>query len=207
MPGQFITFEGGEGGGKSTQIRMLADWLTERGVDVILSREPGGTPLGEKIRELLLHEMETPLCPEAEAYLFAAGRAQHVREKIRPALAAGSWVISDRFLDSSLAYQGIGRGLGLDTVREINATAIDGLRPDLTVLLDLDGDLSAARIADRAPDRIESEADSFHSRTRATFRELAIAEPDRFLRLNADDTIEGIATRIRDEIDRRMFSE
>lgn len=185
--GTFITFEGPEGGGKSTHARLLADRLRAIGKSVLLTREPGGTPTGEAIRTLLQHDGagEAPV-NRAEVLLFCASRAQLVERVITPALARGEWVICDRFTDSTLAYQGYGRGLDLPELRVMNAFATGGVVPDLTLLLDVDAETGLARIAQRhganghVPDRIEREALRFHQRLRQGFLELAANEPKRF---------------------------
>jgi len=192
--GKFITFEGGEGCGKSTQVKRLVAELEARGVRVVLTREPGGTPLAEKIRGLLKDELADPPCDRAELLLFLAARAQLVRNVIRPALESGAWVLSDRFSDSTIAYQGYGRGLDSGFIRSANDFACDGLRPDLTLLLDVEPEVSAARMRRReavtntSADRIELAGDEFHARLRAGFLELASAEPQRIVRLDANGT-------------------
>ena len=157
----FITFEGLDGSGKTTQARLLGARLEAEGVEVVLTREPGGTPLGEEIRNLVLHGGE--VAPWAEAALYAASRAQHVEQLIRPALARGATVISDRYVDSSVAYQGIARGLGLERVLELNLAAVEGLMPDRTILLEIDADDAVGRMGGER-DRIEREDDGFHAR-------------------------------------------
>jgi dTMP kinase len=177
----FVTFEGGDGSGKTTQARLLAERLTLEGSDVVVTREPGGTELGERVRELVLHAGD--VAPWAEAALFAAARAQHVAEVIRPALERGATVLCDRYVDSSLAYQGIARGLGLDRVLELNLTAVEGLLPDRTFLLLVDAETAAGRLgADR--DRIEREDDGFRARVDAAYRELAERYPERIVVLD-----------------------
>lgn len=194
MRGKFITFEGGEGCGKSTQIARLAAWLRGKGVEVVLTREPGGTRLAELIRGLLKDELLDPPTARSELLLFLAARAQLVEKTVAPALAAGKWVLSDRFSDSTFAYQGYGRGLPLETLRLINAFACDGLTPDLTLLLDVDPATAAARMRRREAetetpaDRIERAGDDFHARLRAGFRELAAAEPVRIKVVDANGT-------------------
>ena len=182
--GKFITFEGPEGSGKSTHIRLLADFLRARGLDVTLTREPGGTPTGEAIRRLLQHNEagESP-ADRTEVLLFLASRAQHVERLIRPALAAGRWVLCDRYDDSTLAYQGYGRGFGLNELRALNAFATGGLVPDLTLLLDIPVEEGFRRLAARPPaaeDRIERAERAFHERVRQGYLELARSEPVRF---------------------------
>ena len=194
LRGKFITFEGGEGCGKSTQVRRLRTALEGRGLSVILTREPGGTPLAEKVRALLKDEAEDPPCDRAELLLFLAARAQLVRNVIRPALDAGTWVVSDRFSDSTLAYQGYGRGLPLDTIREANDCACEGLKPDMTLLLDIDPETSRRRMRMReaatstGPDRIELAGGGFHARLRSGFLEMAAAEPGRIVTIDASGT-------------------
>jgi dTMP kinase len=184
--GRFIAFEGGEACGKSTQAALLAT-----SIDALLTREPGGTALGEEVRALLLHA-DHDVDARAEALLMAAARAQHVREVIEPALAAGRHVVSDRFTASSLAYQGAGRGLPLDEVGALSVFATHGLEPDLYVLLDLDPMAAAARRS-RAPDRMESAGDGFHRRVREAFVALADRDPDRWLVLDAASDVDDIA--------------
>ena len=183
-PGLFLVFEGGEGAGKSTQVQRLAEALRAEGYDVVVTREPGATPIGERIRALLL-DPTTVLSARAEALLYAADRAHHVSEVIRPALARGAVVLSDRYVDSSLAYQGAGRAMDADDVAELSRWATDGLRPALTVLLDVDPSVGLAR-ATGAPDRIEQESLAFHLAVRQGFLDLATAEPHRYLVLPAD---------------------
>jgi dTMP kinase len=177
----FISFEGVDGSGKTTQARLLADRLAAEGRDVVATREPGGTELGERIRELVLHSGE--VSPWAEAALFAASRAQHVAEVIRPALERGAVVVCDRYIDSSLAYQGVARGLGLDEVLELNLTAVGGLLPERTFLLLVDPAAGIARAA-ITPDRIEREGDEFARRVDAGFRLLAERFPERIVPLD-----------------------
>ena len=192
--GVFITFEGGEGCGKSTQVRRLKEALEAEGHEVLLTREPGGTRLSELIRGLLKDEREDPPCDRAELLLFLAARAQLVRNVIRPALDAGTWVVSDRFSDSTFAYQGYGRGLPLDVLRLANDFACEGLRPDLTVLLDVDTETSRARLRKReaatntTADRIEQAGDAFHARLRQGFLEMAAQEPNRIVTIDASGT-------------------
>jgi dTMP kinase len=194
MPGYFVAFEGGEGAGKSTQVRLLADALAREGRDVVTTREPGGTPAGVTIRSLVLDPATGHLAPRAEALLYAADRAQHVATVIRPALDRGAVVLTDRYVDSSLAYQGAGRILDVDEVRQLSTWATEGLTPDLTVLLDLDPAIGLARVGD--PDRLEAEPLEFHRRVRAMFLELAAAQPQRYLVVDALRGAEDILAEI-----------
>jgi dTMP kinase len=201
--GVLIAFEGGEGAGKSTQVRRLQTWLTEEGLVARTTREPGGTPLGGKIRAMVLDPASGGLSPRAEALLYAADRAQHVHDVLRPALDAGEVVITDRFVDSSLAYQGAGRTIPMDDVRSISRWATQGLQPDLTVLLDLPPEVGLARARGRATaDRLESESLEFHQRVRRMFTALAEGQPDRYLVLDArrspDELAAAIRTRVSD---------
>ena len=191
-PGLFISFEGGDGVGKTTQIRILADLLTAADVDHILTREPGGTELGVEIRRLLLHGGH--VAPRAEALLYAADRAHHIATRVRPALERGAVVLADRYLDSSVAYQGAARSLGPQEVRDLSLWATEGLLPDLTVLLDGDPDLAERRTTGRgAKDRLEQEGDAFRVALREQFLTLAQAEPERFVVVDADRPVDQVA--------------
>ena len=196
--GRFITFEGGEGCGKSTQIRLLAERLRAVGKDVLLTREPGGTALAEKIRSLVREESGDPPNSRAETLLFIASRAQVVGNVIRPALDSGTWVLCDRFADSTFAYQGYGRGLDLDELKRINSFATGGLEPDRTILLNVSPEVSAGRMRAREAatnteaDRMEKAGDGFHARLRQGFLELAAAEPERFAVIQADGSVEEV---------------
>jgi dTMP kinase len=187
----FIAFEGGEGAGKSTQETFLAEFLTAQGHEVVQTREPGGTPAAEAIREVVLSPRYAGLDPRAEALLFAAARGEHVAQVIRPALQRGAVVICDRYLDSSVAYQGIGRGLGAEAVRELSLWATHGLLPDLTIVLDIDPAIGLARV--KEPDRLEAEPLSYHLKVRDGFLALAATEPERYLVVDADQPPEVIA--------------
>ena len=176
--GVFIALEGGDGAGKSTQVRLLCRWLEELGHAVVVTREPGGTAFGRTVRELVLHGDH--VAPRAEALLFAADRAHHVETLILPALGRGEVVITDRYMDSSIAYQGAGRDLGVDEVRELNLWATGGLLPMLTVLIDLPADVGRTR-RHGVHDRLESESADFHGAVRDLFLALADADPDRYL--------------------------
>lgn len=194
MTGVFIAIEGGDGAGKSTQAKLLAEELRTRGHEVLITREPGGSPIAEKIRHVVLDVANLGLNERAEALLFAASRAEHVASTIRPALERGTIVISDRYMDSSIAYQGIARGLGLEHIRELNLWATDNLVPDLTIILDVDAEHGLNRVAD--PNRIEEESTEFHSVVRAAFLELAKLDPDRYLIVSANQPAEEIAETI-----------
>ncbi len=200
-PGRFICFEGGDGAGKSTQVELLTAELTRRGDDVLVTRQPGGTPLGAQIRELVLHGDH--VAPRAEALLFAADKAHHVEELIRPALAAGRVVITDRYTDSSIAYQGAGRHLGADEIRELQHWAVGGLFPDLTIILDVTPEVGRARRGD-LHDRLEAEADDFHSAVRRGFLDLAARDPERYLVIDAGLPPEQIHARVLDRLDRPL---
>lgn len=190
----FIVFEGGEGAGKSTQSRALADYLEARGHRVRRTREPGGTPAAEAIRAVLLDPANTGLDDRAEALLFAAARGDHAARVIRPALAAGDIVISDRYLDSSVAYQGVARDLGAERVADLSLWATGGLVPDLTIVLDVDPAVGLARVV--GPDRLESEPVEWHRRVRQAFLDIAAVAPDRYLVLDGTRPVEDLAVEI-----------
>ena len=192
-PLRFITFEGPEGSGKSTQARRLAEWLESRSATVRLTYEPGDTELGRELRRWLLHRQK-PMSAAAEFLLYSADRAEHVKSVIAPALAAGGFVISDRFVDSSYAYQGYGRGLDLGWLRQVSAGVIGGYMPALTILLDLPPEVGLARFEGR--DRLEGESLAFHERVRKGYLELAAAEPGRFVVVNAELPAEAVFARI-----------
>lgn len=204
MTGVFITLEGGDGAGKTTQAELLGTWLESLGAEVVRTREPGGTPLGAEVRRLLLHGGDEigAVDPRAEALLYAADRAQHVAQVVRPALARGAIVVQDRYIDSSLAYQGAGRVLDIDDVRRISEWASGGLWPQLTVLLDVPAELAVERRGTRggAADRLEAEAREFHEAVRHGFLRFAEADPDRFLVLDAGGTAADLQARIRDRV-------
>ena len=176
VAGFFITLEGVDGGGKTTQARLLADWLEAAGHCVVLTRQPGGTPIGEQLRELVLSP-QNHITPEAELFLYLADRAVHVAEVVAPALARGCVVVCERYTDSTLAYQGYGRGLDLELLRRLNELATGGVTPDLTLVLDLPA--AEARLDVSRLDRLESAGDSFRERVTEGFRELARGEPER----------------------------
>lgn len=201
--GVLIAFEGGEGAGKSTQARLLAEWLRERHDDVVVTFEPGATKAGAAIRKLLLSPAHDGLAPRAEAMLYAADRADHVENVIRPALERGAVVVTDRYVDSSLAYQGGGRELPMAEVVKLSRWATGGIRPDLTVLLDLDPVIGLER-AGSEPDRMEAESLAFHERVRATFRELAHHGRSRYVVVDAARSAEDIAVDVRAQVERRL---
>ena len=193
----FVSFEGLDGCGKTTQARLLARALEETGVEVVLTREPGGTPLGEQIRDLVLHGDH--VAPWAEAALYAAARAQHVEELIRPALARGATVVCDRYVDSSVAYQGAGRELGVEEVLALNLTAVGGLLPDLSFLVAFDVDAALARIGDTG-DRIERAEAEFWPRVAEAYRALAARFPERYVVIDGRRGIAEVSEEIRDHV-------
>jgi dTMP kinase len=199
--GLFISFEGIDGVGKSTQLDLLVQFLAEQGQTVCRTLEPGGTDLGREIRELLLHR-KGEVAPRAEALLFAADRAHHVATVIRPALERGEVVVTDRYLDSSVAYQGSGRELGFDQVRDLSLFAVDGLLPQLTVLLDLDANKAAARRSNTGaePDRLERAKNGFFEAVRESYLKMAAAEPSRWLVLDAEQSVESMQQQIRERV-------
>lgn len=201
MPGLFLTFEGGDGSGKSTQSALLTEWLIAQNLTVVHSREPGGTDFGLEVRELVLHR-RGHISARAEALLYAADRAHNISTVVRPALERGDIVIQDRYLDSSVAYQGVGRELDATEVRDLSLWATGGLLPDLTVLLDVDETTGRARLDEARTryDRLEAEAADFHARVRDAYLDLAAAEPGRFLVLDATLPIDELAQRIRDRV-------
>lgn len=207
--GLFITFEGPEGAGKTTVIRAVAEHLRQRGYDVVLTREPGGTPIGDQIRAVLLAPDNDAMHPETELLLFSAARAQHVRERILPALERGAIVLCDRFADSTLAYQGYGRGLALDTLHTITDFATGGLTPDLTILLDIDpAEGLARRRAAHAQgaewNRIDNDELALHQRVREGYLQLAAAHPERWVVINASAPIEDVVAHVLAAIETRL---
>lgn len=202
MTGRFITLEGGDGAGKTTQAELLTAWLEAQGRTVLRTREPGGTELGQRIREMVLHE-RGHVAPRAEALLYAADRAHHVETVVRPALARGEVVLQDRYIDSSVAYQGVARGLGAERIRSVSDWAADGLLPDLTVLLDLDVTVGRSRVAAARGDvfdRLESEAAAFHETVRQAFLDAAAAEPERFLVVDAGQPADAVQRAVRSAV-------
>jgi dTMP kinase len=207
VSGIFISFEGGEAAGKSLQAARLAESLQRQGRDVLLTREPGGTPFGERIRDILLHARDVALTPETQALLFSAARAQHSRDVIRPALDAGKVVIADRFFDSTLAYQGYGLGADLDGLRAMTRFAVGSLIPVHTFLIDVPVSVTLARLASRsAPrwDRFHGDDRAFYERVRAGYLELARVEPARFSVIDGDRTPDVVAADIRRQVDQLM---
>jgi dTMP kinase len=201
--GIFISFEGGEGSGKSVQAKLLAEALAKRGHEAVLTREPGGTAAGERIREIVLHAQEIALSPEAQVLLYSTARAQNVREVIRPALEAGKLVIADRFFDSTMAYQGYGHGVPLDDIRAVTALACGDVVPDRTFLLDMPVDKGLARSGWRAQskwDRFEVLDTAFHQRVRDGYLRLAADEPGRWVIIDADRGEQAIADAIGREL-------
>ena len=206
--GVFITFEGPDGSGKSTQLRLLTERLRAAGYDVLESVEPGGTPIGRQIRRILLDPANHELCPTAELLLMFAARAQNVEQWILPALAAGKIVLSDRFTDSSVAYQGVARGLGVDLVLEVDRIACHGVQPDLTLVVDIEPEAGLARAHARnreredAPEsRLDEQALEFHRKVRDGYHELARCEPDRIRLINGDAPPEVVATKVWEQVE------
>ena len=198
MTGHFIAVEGADGTGKSTQARLLAERL-----GALFTREPGGTPLGERIRALVLDPSGDPPVDRAEALLMAAARAQHVAEVVEPALAAGRDVVSDRYVASSVAYQGHGRGLGAEAVMAVNRFATDDLQPDLVVLILVDAPVAVRRLGDHL-DRIEQAGDAFQTAVVAAYSEMATADPDRWLVVDGNGTVEEVAARVAAAVEERL---
>jgi dTMP kinase len=206
MNGRFITLEGGEGAGKSTQARRLATWLADLGVEVVTTREPGGSVGAEAIRALLVSGEAGRWDALTEALLHNAARRDHLRTLVRPALARGAWVVCDRFADSTLAYQGFGQGLSLETLRALQALVIEDCRPDLTLLLDVPVGLGIGRAVarDNGEDRYERMGRAFHEKLRQGFLHLAAGEPQRFAVIDATGTADAVTADIRHVISQRL---
>jgi dTMP kinase len=204
--GKFITFEGGEGAGKSTQARMLKAALEARGREVVDTREPGGTPGAEEIRKLLVEGAPERWTAASETLLFLAARADHIARLIEPALAAGKWVISDRFSDSTIVYQGIARGLGLESVQRLSAAALGKFVPDLTLVLDVDPKAGLSRAGKRGANenRFERFGESFHMELRHGFREIAAAEPKRCALIDGEGSPEDVAASVWRVVEERL---
>jgi dTMP kinase len=195
--GKFLTIEGTEGVGKSTNLAFVRDWLEAKGIEVIVTREPGGTPLAEQIRHLLLSKRDEPVDETAELLLVFAARAQHLAQVIKPALARGAWVLSDRFTDATYAYQGGGRGLSKSTIEQLEQLVQGDLRPDLTLILDIDVQLGLDRARQRGElDRFESETIVFFERVRNAYRQRALAAPERYALVDAGQTLSEVQTDI-----------
>lgn len=207
MRGLFITFEGVEGSGKSTQLQGLATQLKARGLDVVVTREPGGTPIAEDIRAVLLDPAHGGMGTMTELLLYAAARAQHLHELIQPALAAGKIILCDRFADSTTAYQGGGRGVARETLAALHRLATGGLQPDLTVLLDVSAEDGLARARTRGrTDRLEQESVAFHTRVRDTYLELAAAEPGRIRVIDGRGAVAEVAVAVQSAVDALLAS-
>jgi len=195
--GLFITFEGTDGSGKTTQIRLVEEYIKKTGREVVLSREPGGTRVSELIRDLILSPENTEIVPLTETILYAASRAQHIAQVIKPAIEAGKVVICDRFVDSSYAYQGGGRGVDLKIIADINRLAIEGMIPDITFFLDIEPDIAIERrINATGADRIEQENIDFHRRVYSGYKKMASLYPDRIKTIDANRTIQEISSEI-----------
>ena len=204
MSGLFIVFEGGDGGGKSTQVARLVESLRAHSHTVVATREPGGTRIAEKIRHVILDPENLELCDRAEALLYAASRAEHVHHVIKPALERGEIVVSDRYMDSSIIYQGLGRGLGAEEVRNLNLWATEGLRPDLTIVLDVPADFGLERVG--TPDRLELAPLEMHQRIREYYLEMAASDPQHYFLINARQEIAAIAAMVQERVDVLMRS-
>jgi dTMP kinase len=200
MTSRFIVLEGGDGSGKSTQVPLLAGWLRGRGLDVVETREPGGTPLGQMLRTLVL-DGDTPVDARAEALMMAADRAEHVSDVIRPALERGAWVVSDRHVPSSLVYQGVVRGLGVIEIAEVSAWATAGVVPDLVIVLDVTDEVAAQRRPSDT-DRMEREGVEFHSEVRAAYRDLAVERG--WCVVDGSGTPESVAARVAETVAERL---
>lgn len=206
MQGKFITFEGIDGCGKSTQLALASKILAEKGYDVVVTREPGGTSISEKIREILLSPSNSEMVNECEILLYCAARAQHVREKIIPAVNSGKIVLCDRFQEATFGYQGYGRGIPLDILRTVNAYATGGLNPDLTFIFDLSVEMSVSRMAkiNKAKDRLEQNGTDFFQRIRDGFLNQAKISPERIKLINAEQSIEQISAEVINLIQNHM---
>jgi dTMP kinase len=203
--GLLVTFEGGEGAGKSTQIKLLRSWLKKRGIPLLVTRQPGGSPIGTRIRSLLLAPKYSNLSPRAEVLLYTADRAQHVDEVVLPALQKGTVVISDRFSESSVVYQGICRKLGVGRIRDLNAFATNGLAPDLVIVLDVPAAVGAQRVLKRKSlDRLELEKRAFHEKVRKGFLQIAKEEPRRFAVVNGTLPAEAVALEIQKRLEKPL---
>lgn len=200
LPGLFIVFEGGDGAGKTTQIEKLAQYLKTKNKEVVVTREPGGTVMGKSIRDWLLEQTEVEVDPKSEALLFAADRAHHMYTVIRPALAASKIVIGDRHIDSSVAYQGVARNLGIENIKNISLWAVDGILPDLIVVLDIDVEVGQSRL--NRKDRLDRESKEFHEKVNKAYLTLAAQNPEKYLVVNAQLPIEEIANQIQSRVEK-----
>lgn len=200
----FITFEGIEGCGKTTQAKLLYQWLIDRGKETILTREPGGTPSAEELREFILREREEDFPPFSELCLYIAARGFHVENLIRPALKEGSFVICDRFSDSTLAYQGFGRGIDVDLIEKMNEEATGGLKPNLTFLIDLPVEVAFERLKGKKKDRLEMESLEFHRKVREGFLKIAEKEKDRVVVIDGRKSVDEIFNEVVKEVQRRL---
>ena len=198
--GLFITFEGIDGCGKSTQLNLLSEYLKSEGLEVVITREPGAKGLGEKLREILLN-YEGEVSSNCEAFLFLADRAQHIDTLVKPAIEAGKVVLCDRHTDSTIAYQGYGRGVDLEQIKMLNGIATSGLMPDLTFVFDIDVEISQMRVG-KTKDRMESAGDDFHNRVRKGYIEIAKQEPERVKVITSDDSIENIFEKVKNIVER-----
>jgi dTMP kinase len=196
--GLFIVFEGGDGAGKTTQIEKLAQYLTDQKKKVLVTREPGGTVMGKSIRDWLLEQTEVEVDPKTEALLFAADRAHHMNTLIQPALAAGNIVISDRYIDSSVAYQGVARNLGVENVKNISLWAVGGIVPQLVIVLDINVEVGQARL--NRKDRLDRESKDFHEKVNQAYLDLAKLDPAKYLIIDAELPIDEIAAKIQDRV-------
>lgn len=203
MPGKFITLEGTEGVGKSTNLEFISNYLTHKNIQFIRTREPGGTPFAEELRSVLLENRDEKVDPTAELLTVFAARAQHLNTVIKPALARGHWVLCDRFTDATFAYQGAGRGLDVDVINKLEVLVQSGLQPDLTLLLDIDVDVGLARATARAElDRFEQEEIAFFQRVRASYLSRAEQSPERFAIVDAGQALADVQTEIKSALDR-----
>ncbi|MFM1864410.1 MAG: hypothetical protein RL677_190 [Actinomycetota bacterium] len=200
LPGLFIVFEGGDGAGKTTQIEKLAEFLRSKNREVLVTREPGGTVMGKSIRDWLLEQTEVEVDPKSEALLFAADRAHHMHTLIRPALAANKIVIGDRHIDSSVAYQGVARNLGIENIKNISLWAVDGILPNLIIVLDIDVEVGQSRL--NRKDRLDRESKEFHEKVNKAYLELAAMNPKKYLIIDAQLPIDEIARQIQDRVEK-----
>ncbi|MGA0077969.1 MAG: dTMP kinase [Candidatus Nanopelagicales bacterium] len=200
LPGLFIVFEGGDGAGKTTQIEKLAEFLRSKSKEVLVTREPGGTVMGKSIRDWLLEQTEVEVDPKSEALLFAADRAHHMQTLIRPALAASKIVIGDRHIDSSVAYQGVARNLGIENIKNISLWAVDGILPNLIIVLDIDVEVGQSRL--NRKDRLDRESKEFHEKVNKAYLELAAMNPEKYLVIDAQLPIDEIAGQIQNRVEK-----